>query len=248
MKLSGKYAGILLATLCAAQAGAAPGWDVTSFATSPQDAPKIVAAMDRWMSGAGADYPGTVTLYANEADGNDPATHTIIVTYPSMAESERYAAGVAADEEKSEAWAELMAVFTEHATPAQTVRGAFVRSWGEVDPQDSVWMHHMITARDAPAVVAAMDRWMASPTGKRAPAQLHLSRVVAGGVGSPSHVVSIGYASLSELEAWQDSLVENEDYATFLEAAGAASDYHGANLALRVKAWGEGPAVAAAGR
>ncbi|MEE4382750.1 MAG: hypothetical protein V2J02_12190 [Pseudomonadales bacterium] len=80
MKLSGKYAGILLATLCSAQAGAAPGWDVTSFATSPQDAPKIVAAMDRWMNGAGADYPGQVTLYVNEADGNDPATHTIIVT------------------------------------------------------------------------------------------------------------------------------------------------------------------------
>jgi hypothetical protein len=248
MKFSGKYAWILLAGLCSAQAHAAPGWDVTSFATSAQNAPKIVAAMDRWMGGAGADYPGQVTLYANEADGNDPATHTIIVTYPSMAASEGYAAGVAGDEKKSAAWGELMATFVANASPGQTMRGAFVRNWGEVDPADSVWMHHMITARDAPAVVAALNRWMNSPTGKKAPGQVHLSRVVAGGIGAPSHVLSVGYASMAELETWQDSLAGNEDYAAFLEEASAASVYHGANMAVRVKAWGASPVQATAAR
>ncbi len=165
-----------------------------------------------------------------------------------MAESERYAASVAADEVKAEAWGELMGVFAANASPAQTVRGAFARTWGEVDPADSVWMHHMITARDPAAVVAAVDRWMASSTGKQAPGQMHLSRVVAGGVGSPSHIVSIGYASMAELERWQDGLVGNEDYAAFIDAAGAASEYHGVNMALRLKTWGNAPMAVGAAR
>lgn len=225
-----------------------PGWDVTSFAASPQNAPKLVAAIDAWMAGAGGSYPGQVALYANEADGSDPATHTIIATFPSAAANEAYGRQIQEDEKKSAEWAKLMAVFTENTTLVQTTRGTFVKSWGEVDPADSVWMHHMITVRDPGALVAAFDRWMNSATGRKAPGQVHLSGVVAGGLGSPSHVVSIGYASQAEAEQWQDSLAGNGDYATFLAAVQQISDYHGANLAVRVKAWGTSPIAQTASR
>ena len=78
-----------------------PGWDVTSFAASPQNAPKLVAAIDAWMAGAGGSYPGQVALYANEADGSDPATHTIIATFPSAAANEAYGRQIQEDEKKS---------------------------------------------------------------------------------------------------------------------------------------------------
>jgi len=226
-------------------ANAGPGWNVTSFATSPDNAPKLVAALDSWMAAGGKDYPGQVTLYDNEADGNDPATHTIIATFPSVAAVEDYNRKVQSNEKLSAEWAEMMAVFTANVTPAQTIRGSFVKNWGEIDPGDSVWMHHMVTASDAAAVVAAFDRWMSSPTGRKSPAQVHLSSVVAGGMGSPSHVVSIGYASQAEAEGWQESLSGNEDYQAFLGAVQQVAEYHGANLAIRVKSWGDPPAQTA---
>jgi hypothetical protein len=226
-------------------AHAGPGWDVTSFATSPANAPKLVAAIDAWMAAGGKEYPGQVTLNFNEADGNDPATHTIIATFPSVAAMEAYNNKVQSNEKMSAEWAKLMKVFSDNVTPVQTTRGNFVKNWGEIDPADSVWMHHMVTASDAAAVVAAFDRWMNSPTGKKSPAQVHLSNVVAGGMGSPSHVVSIGYASQAEAETWQESLAGNQDYQTFLAAVGQVSEYHGANLAIRVKTWGNPPAQTA---
>lgn len=225
-----------------------PGWDVTSFAASPQNAPKLVAAIDEWMAGAGGSYPGQVALYANEADGNDPATHTIIATFPSVAANEAYGRQIQGDEKMSAEWAKLMGVFSTSTTVVQTTRGTFVKSWGEADPADSVWMHHMITVSDPGAVVAAFDRWMNSATGKRTPGQVHLSGVVAGGLGSPSHIVSIGYASQAEAERWQEELAGNQDYATFLEAVQQVSEYHGANLAVRVKAWGTSPIAQTASR
>src|SRR6056297_2413744 len=79
---------IMALSFVSAAVRAAPGWEVTSFAASPQDAPKIVAAMDAFMAGSGKDYPGQVTLLINEADGSDPATHTILQTYPSVAANE----------------------------------------------------------------------------------------------------------------------------------------------------------------
>lgn len=158
---------------------------------------------------------------------------------------EAYNQKVQSSEKMAAEWAKLMQVFADNVTPVQTTRGSFVKNWGEVDPADSVWMHHMVTASDAAAVVAAFDRWMNSPTGKKSPAQVDLSSVVAGGMGSPSHVVSIGYASQAEAEKCQDSLAGNQDYQTFLAAVQQVAEYHGANLAIRVKTWGNPPAQTA---
>jgi len=236
---------LLISLFFSGLAHAAPGWDVTSFATSPSNAPKLVAAIDEWMDASGAEYPGQVTLNFNEADGSDPATHTIIATFPSVATAEAYTQKVQTNEKMAAGWAKLMSVFEAHTTPVQTTRGTFIRNWGEIDPADSVWMHHMVTATDASAVVAALDRWMNSATGRKAPGQVHLSSVAAGGMGAPSHIVSIGYASQAEAETWQDSLSGNKDYQTFLTEISKATEYHGANLAIRVKSWGTPPAQTA---
>ena len=72
------------------------------------------------------------------------------------------------------------------ATVVQTSRGSLLRSWGDVDPSDTVWMHHFVTATDAALVVGAMDRWANSAEGETMAGQMHLSGVVAGGVGSPA--------------------------------------------------------------
>ncbi len=236
-----------LFALCLAStlAHAGPGWDVTSFSTTPQNAPKLVAAMDEWMAAGGKDYPGTVVLSVNEADGNDPATHTILVNFGSVAENEAFGQKIQSNEKLSAAWNKLMNVFASTVTVVQTTRGSLLRSWGDVDPSDTVWMHHFVTANNAAAVVGALDRWANSAKGKTMPGQMHLSSVIAGGIGSPSHIISIGYASQAEMETWGDSLAGNPDFAAFMAAIQPATEYHGANLSVEVKTWGTPPAQTA---
>lgn len=241
MKLFRHTSTLIVAALLSTLAHAGPGWDVATFSVGPLDAPKVVAALDEWYAGAGKGYPGQLTLLFNEADGTDPATHTVLTTYPSVAADEAFGQSIQSDPKKMADWTKLLSTVSAIATPVQRSRGAFLRSWGDVDPTDTVWVHHFITANDAPAVVAAIDKWMNSATGKKSPGQLHLSSVLAGGVGSASHIVSVGNASQAEAEKWRDSLAGNSDFAAFMTAMNAAADYHGANLAIEVKSWGEPP-------
>ena len=99
---------LLALGLTSTLAHAGPGWDVTSFSTTPQNAPKLVAAMDEWMAAGGKDYPGTVVLSVNEADGNDPATHTILVNFASVAENEAFGQKIQSNEKLTAAWNKLM--------------------------------------------------------------------------------------------------------------------------------------------
>jgi hypothetical protein len=241
MKMIRLVSALIVAALASMAAQAGPGWTVLTFSVAPLDAPKMVAAIDEWFATSGKNYPGQVTLLFNEADGTDPATHTVLTTYPSTAADEAFSRSVQSDQKMMADWTKLLTAVSAIATPVQRARGAFLGNWGDVDPADTVWMHHFITANDAPAVVAAIERWMNSPTGKKAPGQMHLSGAVAGGIGSASHIVSVGNASLAEAEQWRDSLRGDSDFQAFLTAMNAAAEYHGANLAIEVKSWGEPP-------
>lgn len=241
MKIFRPVSILMVTGLMTVTAHAGPGWHVNSFSVSPLDAPKMVAALDEWFAASGKDYPGQVTLLFNDADGTDPATHTVLQTYPSMAANEQFSLAVQSDEKMSADWAKLLGAVSAIATPVQRARGAFLRNWGDVDPSDTVWMHHFISTDDAPAVVAAIDRWMNSPTGQKAPGQMHLSGAVAGGIGSATHILSVGHASQAEAEQWRDSLAGNSDFEAFLAAMRDATEYHGANLLIELKSWGNAP-------
>lgn len=235
---------VLLAGLLSATSHAGPGWDVASFSVAPPDAPKVVAAIDEFFASSGKEYPGEVTLLFNEADGSDPATHTILQTYPSVAAEEAFGNRVQSDQKMAADWAKLLTAISTVATPVQRTRGAFVANWGDIDPDDTVWTHFFLSTADAAAVLTAVDRWMNSSTGKNATGQVHLSAIVAGGIGSPTHILSFGTASQAEAEQWRESLVGDSNYDAFMVAMRAVAESHGANLLLELKSWGNPPAAA----
>ena len=79
---------------------AGPGIHVTNISTSPQDAPTVAA----WMDGAGKGAGNRMLIQRHVADGADPATHSIVSIYPSMAESEVFSNKVGADKELMAQW------------------------------------------------------------------------------------------------------------------------------------------------
>lgn len=219
------------------QGAAAASWSQFSFATTPQNAPKVLAAADKLMSSAtGKQFPGRLHLQTHLADGANPATHSFAPLYKSAAEREAFVQKMQADP----AWNEFMATMAEVAQPVSQVMYRSLKSWGKAEDTDPVWMLHAFTVRDPAAFLAAIEKLMASPTGKQFPGQVHLSAVVAGGIGmSPvTHVISVGWASEAEMESWAAVQAGSADWSAFMEASRKAAEYRGGSLARDLKTWG----------
>jgi len=216
-------------------AAAAPSWSVISFATRQQDIPRILAATDELMSTAtGKEFPGKLLLQAHVADGANPATHSFVPIYKTAAQREAFVHKLRADP----AWKDFLEVFTELTQPVSQVLYRKVESWGDIADTDPVWVSHAFVVSDPAAFLAAFDELMASPTGKKFPGQVHLSGVSAGGITPVTHVVSVGYASEAEREAWIQTRSGSAAWATYIEATKASSRLLGTSLFRNLESWG----------
>jgi hypothetical protein len=216
-------------------AAAAPSWAVIGFATRPQDIPRILAATDELMSTAtGKEFPGKLLLRAHVADGADPATHSFVPIYETAAQREAFVQKLRADP----AWKGFLEVFTELTQPVSQVLYGGVKSWGEIADSDPVWVSHAFDVSDPAAFLAAFDAFLASPTGKKFPGQVHLARVSAGGMTPVTHVVSVGYASEAEREAWLETRSGSTAWAAYVEATNASSRLLGTSLFRTLASWG----------
>lgn len=216
-------------------ANAWPTWSAFSFSTTPQNAPQVVAATDKFLSSAiGKEFPGRVLLQVHVADGDDPATHTFVPLYKSAADREAYVKKVMDDP----AWADFEATMARVAEPASNLMLQTLKSWGEVVDSDLVWMSYSFTVKEPAAFVGAIDRFMASETGKKFPGQVHLAGVLAAGISPLTHTVSVGYSSEAEMEAWSASLMGNADWAAYLDASRPTAQPLGSTLFLTIKSWG----------
>ncbi len=218
-------------------AQAAPGLMLIESNVTPQNAPKLVAAIDKFMASAvGKQYKGRLLLQAHVADGDNPATHSIVNLYQSLAEYEAFNTLAQNDP----AWAELLNAIVPISTPVSNSMVGIVKSWGDINDTDTVWDVHYLTVTDPAGVVAALDAWMASPGGKKFPGQMYLLSMDAGGVSEPNvtHMISAGFASMAEMGTVGDSLATDADYAKVVAALQKGSTHLGAAVEQNVKTWG----------
>ncbi len=216
-------------------ASAASSWSSISFAATPQNAPLVLSAADKLMnSSAGKDFPGRLHLQVHVVDGANPATHSFVPIYASAKDRENFVRKLQADP----AWGEFMSAMTATTQPVATTLHRTMKSWGKIDDKDHVWMAYAFRARDPAAFLAAIELFMASPTGKKFPGQVYLSSVVAGGLSPVTHVISVGFESEAEMDEWQEKRNATADWADYLKASGPAADFLGANLARDIKIWG----------
>src|SRR4030095_2885923 len=143
---------------------AAPSWSVISFSTTPQNAPKILAAVDKVMSSAaGKQFPGKLLLQTILPAANAPATHSFVPIYKTIADREAYLKKLYADP----AWTAFLAVMEKESRPGSTVLYKTMKSWGDPADTDTLWEAHAFKASDPAAFQAAIDKFVASETGKK---------------------------------------------------------------------------------
>jgi hypothetical protein len=216
-------------------ATANPSWIQISFATTAENAPKILAAADTMTSSAVfKQFPGKLLLQAHIADGSNPATHSFVPIYKSTADRESFLQKLQADP----AWATFTATMGAASQPVSTVLFSNLKSWGDVNDTDHVWAAHVFNIEDPAALVAAVDKLMASKTGKKFPGQVHLSAVVAGGMTPVTHTISVGYASQTEMDAWISTRNASKDWTAYQDSVEDNAEFLGTSLARDLKTWG----------
>ena len=181
-------------------AAADPSWSAFSFSTSPQNAPQVLGAADAFMNSAvGKKFPGKLMLQLDAFDGANPATHSFVPIYKTVAEREKFVEQMQGDP----AWRIFQAEMGRLSQPRAAVLYRTLKSWGDIVDTDNVWMGFSFRVSDPQAFAAALDKLMASPTGKKFPGQAYLSAVVAGGITPVTHLISVGYESEAEMESWR---------------------------------------------
>ena len=224
-------AGLLLVSTAAA---AGPNWQTIALSISLADEPKVLAALDKLMSSAGVELPGSVSLMANVAGGDGSSSHSIISSFDTRAQRETWIQGLRA----SDAWAEYAKATAGMTQASGSSRMDFVKSWGEGNDNDVFWEIHAFTVTDPEAFLAALDGLMTSDAGKASPAQVHLSAVAASGLSPVTHLISVGYESEAQAETATEAMNATEDWASYLEASGKAGTFAGTFMIRTIKAWG----------
>jgi hypothetical protein len=216
-------------------ATALPTWSAIAFTTTPQNAPQVAAAADKFMnSPVGKEFPGLLLLQVSLANGSNPSTHSFVPLFKSAADREAYTQKLLGDP----AWAEFQATMAQLAQPVSQVMYRTLKSWGEVADTDLVWMSYAFAVEDPAAFLAALGSFMASETGKKFPGQVHIEGVIAGGITQVTHAISVGYASEAEMETWADSMIGNADWAAYLAASRPNAQLLGATMGRTIKSWG----------
>jgi len=222
--------------LFASQASfAGPGYSATGFTTTGANAPQVLAAYEKLNAAPlMKESKSRAMLLANVVDGANPATHTFVVSFPSMAESESFAQRLYADP----AWTEFVSALSQLGTVAETMRFSTLRSWGEISDADVVWDQNAFHVTNPAAFAATLERFMVTPTGKAFPGQVHLVAVSAAGITSATHGIVVGWASQAEAEAWGDKNANNGEWLAYLAESALSSEFLGNSISRTLAAHG----------
>jgi hypothetical protein len=218
-------------------AAAGPGAAVTTLQVLPLDVQKVTAAYDKLMASAvGKQFKGRLILLSHLADGADPASVTVLSLYHSAAEYETYTNALMDSAARTELLTEVVPI----AQLVLTARTATVKSWGDINDTDAIWENFYFNVTDYPAFVAALDAFLASPAGKRAPGQGYLIAIDDAGAapGTPNFGIAVGYASQAERETYGDSLANDPDWTKYVTASAKSATLLGADLSRTLKVWG----------
>ena len=130
-----------------------------SFGFVAEDAPAVVAAMDKWRnSKAGKSGPNTVVLNQNIVNGDYKSTHAVNVFHPNGAAID----ASMAISRGSKGWAEFQATMDKLAEPEWENMYSILRAKaneGDISSRNPVSITFAFTVTDPAGFMAAFDTW-----------------------------------------------------------------------------------------
>lgn len=186
---------------------AAPTVLVYEWNVAAGKAGEFAAALDTLQkSDIAKDRTAQLHLEAVGFNGANPATHRVVVLYPSIAEMESWTKKFQA----SDAGSEFTNAINSIATPVAQYMEQPLKSWGTVSNDDKIFDVVRMQVSDPAATLAGLEELMSAPESKDFPGQIWLIQVMRGNAapdGRVTHQIVVGYESLTEMEAWSDYMV-----------------------------------------
>ena len=232
-------AGLLGSALMLAASGAQAGqvWNTLEFKVQPGQAGAVAKAVgDFQKTEVAQDRTATVTFYRILFNGVSPATHSITVLWPSRMENETSSAKMNASSEFQGTMASIYSAAEEvYNSSNQTLKG-----WGTVTNKDTLWTSILLNVTDPGKLLEAMDALMASEDFKEFPGQVWLSEIAFGNAvegGVATHIITVGYQSQAEMEAWGDKSAKSVAWMQFYRASESVSTTINRTLVQEVQSW-----------
>ena len=225
---------ILLTSTCFLSAGQI--WTQYDFRVdNPEAAARIVAASDELMSSdfAKNNFQGSSHLDAYIANGSNTATHSFAVLQPSMAAHQDWMNAL----QNSPEGQKFFSAMNANSTPITERINSFMQSYGTPSNDHVVWLIHQLNVNPTkvPALIKAFQRVDEGTKGEF-PGQFGLS-AVAFGQEDVTHLLTVGYASIEEMESWEDQLSENPAINRFWKTFEKLGEWKGNDLLVNARVY-----------
>jgi hypothetical protein len=114
---------------------------------------------------------------------------------------------------------------------------SFVQSYGTASNEDVVWLIHQFNAKPSKvaAVVKAFEKLDKGTQGDF-PGQFGLS-AVAFGQEDVTHLLTVGYSSVEEMESWEDQLGSNKSINDFQKTMDKLVEWKGNDLLINARVY-----------
>ena len=209
------FAVFMLLAVNQAQAGQL--WNIMQWQIQPgKEAAALKAMDDLQKSDAAKSRTASVQFQSISFNGSSPATHAVVVLYPSHAEQERWRKSMAGSPEIRKFQRSMRNI----ATPVAQSSNSPIKGWGTVSNKDTVWSAIRLRVSNPVQLLQAMDTMMTSADFKDFTGQVWLSSIDAGNVnydGFASHIITIGHESFAEMEQWSDYSNTTAAWSTYLQ-------------------------------
>ena len=189
---------------------------------------KIIAASNELMSSdfAKENLKGSVHLDAYISNGSSSATHSFAVLQPSMAAHQDWMMALQTSPEGQK----FYSVLNSNSTAVSERINSFIGSYGTASNEDYVWLIHQLTIdpSDTQRLIKAFEQVDKDIEGQF-PGQFGLS-AVAFGQDDVTHLLTVGYESVAEMESWEDQVASNEGTQKFLKTMSKFAEWKGNDL------------------
>ena len=195
----------------------------------------IVAASDELMASSFAkrNFKGSSHLDVYISNGSSTATHSFALLQPSLAAHQEWMTIL----QNSREGQKFFSVFNANSTPVSERINSFMQSYGTPSNEHTVWLIHELKIKpsDVSKVAKAFAQVEKDIEGQF-PSQFGLS-AVAFGQDDVTHLLTVGYKSIEELESWEDQAGSNGGVRKFLKSMDKIAEWKGNDLLFNAKVY-----------
>ena len=212
-----------------------PMWTIYDIRVeNPEAAANVIAATDELMASnfAKENFNGSLHLNAYIANGDNEATHFFAVLQPSLTE---HMAWISASQQSKEGQ-KFFNTLRKNSSSVSQRFNSFIQTYGTPSNDDTYWIIHEFYAEPSDMEqFLKLTQKLDDDTRDSFPGQFGVSQVMFGGNPEVSHLLTVGYSSIAELEGWEDQVATNPALQKYFKMADRIVDWKGSKLLFNAR-------------